>query len=271
VILIVNVITEVSAPPPEAAPPGILDQILSLWWLYLLILVLLGVILFFIIRWLLKIKEDEDEVLKLYKERKNLCKQHRTKKYYHAFFRKEKNAPINCLWQDASGKWQKKTVGYYYGDYYGKEGVLILAFAKMRSNKWLIFPDVALLILNKNPKRTITYKDRNGDSQSKEQEFPTQIEEFLDDEIVLKCVSIDKLDRESRWFAPVLQDANGKIINPTAYAFEQFKDVFLGEYLLTNMNDALQQSKKALDMNQWIRGKQKLDDKSQSVEQQPPM
>jgi hypothetical protein len=33
------------------------------------------------------------------------------------------------------------------------------------------------------------------------------------------------------------------------------------------MNDALQQSKKALDMNQWLRGKQKLDDKSQSVEQ----
>ena len=99
--------------------------------------------------------------------------------------------------------------------------------------------------------------------------MPTNIEEFLDDEIIIRAVSIDKLDRDGRWFAPILQDKNGKIINPTAYAFEQFKDVYLGEYLLTNMNDALQQAKKALDTNQWIRGKNKLGDQSNSVDTPP--
>lgn len=264
-----NLISQASTQTPTEGVPNILDQIIALWWVWLIVLALLGAILFFIIQFIMKIKEDEDEIIKLYKERRKICKSHRNRRYYHAFFRKTKNAPINCLSQDANGKWHKKTVGYYYGDYYSKEGALLLAFSKQRSSKWFILPDIGILIINKNPKRTIKWKDASNKEVTAEQVMPTNIEEFLDDEIILRCVSIDKLDRDSRWFAPILQDKDGKIINPTAYAFEQFKDVFLGEYLLTNMNDALQQAKKALDTNQWIRGKNKLGDQSNSVDAPP--
>jgi len=266
---VANVVSEVTQSVTKSATPSILDQFVSLWWLWLLILIVLIVILVFIVRFVMKIKEDEDEIIKLFKERRKLCKTHRNKRYYRAFFRKSKNAKINCLWKDDTDKWHKKTVGFYYGDYYAKEGTLIIAFSKQRSAKWFILPDIGLLIINKKPEREIKYKDRDGKEQTRTQQIPTNIEEFMDDEIILRCISIDKLDREAKWFTPVLQDGKGKIINPTAYIFESFKDVYLGEYLLTNMNDALQQSKKALDMNQWIRGKNKLGDQSQSVDQPP--
>lgn len=256
-----------TAPPPE--PLSLLDLFIGLWWLWLLILIVIGIIVFFIARWILKIKEDEDEIIKLYKERRKLCKQHRNKRYYKAYFRKSKNAPISCIWEDNKKKWHKKKIGWYYGDYYSKEGSLIIAFSRCGSSKWFVFPDIGLIIINKKAERNIKYLDKNKQEQELTQSLPVDIEQFMEDEILLKCVSIDKLDRDGMWFAPVLSGKDGKMINPTVYLFEQFKDVFLGDYLLTNMNDALQQSKKALDMNQWIRGKQKLEDNSQSVENPP--
>lgn len=248
---------------------SIASQIFSYWWIALIILLIIVGILLLVLYVVRKLKEKENTLILLSNERKKLCKQHRDKKRGKHFFRKSKNHPIICQYFD-NGKMIRRPVGFYYGDFFSKEGNRVVRFAVRNTSKWFIFPKLALLLLNKNPSLKIieSYNRDTKKEKSVKVALPVNIDYWGDNEITLLGVkSIDKLDREGLFYVPIMADAKEGQLNPQSFAYEQIKQVIIGEQMIHNLDNFVTASKKALDLNTEIRAVQKINDSSSSTEQ----
>ena len=238
------------------------------WWIWVIALILLLLILYILYRVFKKSEEKEDVVLTLFNERKTLCQMHRNGKYYSGYFSFPKNAPIICQHQDKHGQIHRKKIGYYFGDYYSKEKSRLILFAKSKVRKWFFFPVFGILILNKAGERKITegWDEINKKPIIKVVKMDTDLEQFGDEEIIIKGMGVDKLDDRALFHLPVLRAEDGSLINASLFESDKIVEVIQGEYLFRLTNDYVKSAKKALDVNQEIRKVSKLGDSNQSAE-----
>lgn len=261
-------VVDVASSPMAVPEPSFLSQILHYWWIPVIILIIIVLILLLVLYFVRKLKEKENVLISLSNERKQLCRQHRDKKRGTHYFKKTKNQPIICQYMD-EGKMIRRAVGFYYGDYFSKEGNRVIRFAVRNSAKWLIFPQLRLLLLNRTPSIMITEsidKETKKPKQIKV-ELPYNVDHWLDTEIQLLGVkSIDKLDRDGLFYVPIMADKTKGQLDPQSFAYEQIKQVIVGEQMVTNLDNFVSASKKALDLNTEIRAIQKVNDSSSNIE-----
>lgn len=236
----------------------------------IILIILIGILLLtiYIIR---KIKLSQDVYHRLHRERKRLCKVHKDTKRYIKWWKYHRNDLIKTIYQN-SGKFHTKTIGHYMGHYYGAEGNLVIAFANRRV--WgVLWAKTELLIINKNP--YITYETNEEIEDNKgtkkvikkkvKEHLPTNIEHFADDAIYLNAYGID-IDERTGFYHPVLMNEKGEIINLALPTYQSLRDVVLQSYMYEQTNQFVKVAKKSIDLNPTIRGIQKVQDSSQSIE-----
>lgn len=231
-----------------------------------LIAILIGI--FFLVRWLVKfIKNKTDIFLRLRTERLKLAKIHR--RYpSKAFFKIEKNTPIRLVKQINGKPVITRPIAYHKGDYTTHEGNVIVSLNLVGKKKWFFLPETDLLIIpNNDVQEVITRKS----GKKAEQEIvkidnlpnPDDIIVFNENEILIYAESLSNI---GMFLIPVLKDRNGKVIDLSFPVFDSIKKVALGEYLYEQVDDFSKISKKALDINPYIRAITKTGDSSQSVD-----
>ena len=262
----VQILNISSTPVTNAVPPTIWDKILSYWWIALILVAVLALILFIIWRVLKHLKDKDNPLIKLSSERLKLCRQHKDKKRGKHYFKPSKNQPIVCEYFEDK-KLIRRVVGYYMGDYYSKEGNRFIRFARKNCHKWLILPAIALLICNKTEEIEILQSISENEAKTIKVKLPANIDHFTDNEVtLLGCKSIDKLDVMGLFFVPILADMKRGQLNPQSFAYEQIKQVIIGEQMVTNLEQFVTATKRALDLNPELRGTLKIRDSSGSVE-----
>ncbi len=241
------------------------------WWVGVIILAVFLLVAYVVWRILEGIKLNENALYFLFVQRKKLCRQQKDAKRYNSFFKPEKNDPINCQYLE-NGNLIKKTIGHYYGDFYSNEGNHNLAYFKRGERRFLFFPVVSILLLNKKSNVTLEYdkvdpKTKVKTTETITQNLPTDIAYFSNSEIILMgCKSVDKLEVEGFFLVPVLAEQDNKQIDMSSYSYQQLSEVIKGEQLSHNLNYFVQANKKALEINPMIRTVKQVGDSNNNVE-----
>jgi hypothetical protein len=264
------VVVNVSAQSSQAvADTSFLGSITRFWWIGLIVMLLLAGILYLIYRFVKKLKEKENVLIKLFDERIKLCKIHKDSSRGKHFFKPSKNQPIIAQYYDG-GQMVRMVIGYYMGDFFAKEGNRVVRFARKNCHKWLVLPDIKLLLLNRTPKLQIIerYDKTTKEPVTIEVKLPCNVDNWLKNEIILLgCKGVDKIDTEGLFYVPIPADDKEGQLNPQAFAYEQLKQVLVGEQMITNLDNFVVASKKALDLNTELRAVTKMRDSSGSVDE----
>lgn len=276
IVRAVEVVQNSDIPKQAPAEPTIwtyLTPILIIALVVILVVALITYIIWRILQWL---KQNESEFHRIITSKRDLAKKHASRMYYRSLLKKKKNAPIKCLYKDREGNIKTTVVGFYYGHYYSNGGTLYIAFSNSALH-WLLpfIPKVELLMVNKNPSRTIRVKEEKKIMKSGKEKIvveevtvklPTNIEHFQENEIILYAYGIDNLRTGEEVYAPVLFDERtGEIIKSELYLYSQLQDVLLQDVLFTQAEGYSKNTKKAIDYNASIKATQKLGDSNGEV------
>lgn len=238
-----------------------------------IIFVVLVGILFLTIYIIKKIKLSQDIYHRLHRERKRLCKVHADKKRYIKWWKYHRNDMIKAVYTN-SGNIHIKNIGYYMGHYFGAEGNMVVAFANRRV--WgVLWAKTELLIINKNPSIVFETNEEIEDSKGVKkvvkkkvmQKLPTNIEYFTDQGLFLNAYGVD-MDERTGFYYPVLKNERGEIVNLALATYQSLKEVVIQSLMYEQTNQYQKSIKKAVEMNPTIKGIQKIQDSSQSIETQ---
>lgn len=223
-------------------------------------------IIFLIIRWAIQfLKVRSDLYWRVRKERIQLAKAHRSYPSKH-WYRIEKNVPIRLVrvW---NGKPEiSKPIGYHRGDYTTHEGNLIIAMSVIGRKKWLMLPEVDLLVIPDKISLKILQTTEKGETQSVTMDnipVAKDIVKFNENEILIYAESMSKI---GLFFIPVIKSKDGKVIDLSLPIYTTLKEVVLSDYLFEQSSEFVSIAKKAIDMNPNIRAVQKIGDQNSAVD-----
>lgn len=231
------------------------------------IVLLIGVGLFFLIKWLVSLwKKRNDIFYKMKLERLQLAKIQRSYPSSH-WYKVEKNTPIRLVRKDDEGKLRlSRAFAFHRGDYVTHEGNLVIAFSFPEKKKWFILPENELLIIPNRKKVKVLTKLPNSDKNKEtEIDLPTakDIVEFREDEILLYAESISK---SGEFHFPVLKTKDGKYMDLSLPIYQTLKEVAIGDYFYEQTDAFGKVAKKHIELNPNVRIAQKLGDTNQTIE-----
>lgn len=249
---------------------NVLLETIKHWWIYVvLFLIIGGLILFALIKIMQYLKEKKNPLISMFKEKSKLAKQHRLKQYYKSFFNPKKNAVIEGQYF-LNGQFLTTKLGYYYGHYITSTGDINLLFARNNIKKWLVLPDIKMLLLNLNSDKVIEYFDKAKNETIKQKfSLPSNYVKFTEDRIILLGVSsVDVLDEDNLFYFPVLMNNKQGVDNLRFYFHESIKEPLLSSQYMNTLNFFINANKKIVEFNPFIKAKQKLDDNNTSIDTQ---
>lgn len=264
-------VVEVNQPTTPAEKPSMFAFLKSplFWWIIigLAVLTIFLVLLFFLVRWLVKfIKQRNDIFWKLKSNRMALAKVHRRYPSTH-WWKTEKNTPIKLVNKNEEGKLIiSNTIAYHRGDCLTHEGNLILWVNLVGKKQYYFFPASDILVIpNKAEIKIVQRNDRGERIRDETFKLPTakDIIQFNENEILLFAEGISNV---GIFMIPVLKAKDGKIIDLALPTYASLQEVIIGDFLYEQSSSFVGLTKKAVDMNVELRGKTKLNDANQNVE-----
>jgi hypothetical protein len=233
----------------------------------LALVTLLGVGLFLLVRFLVKFIKKQNDIFYLMKqERISLAKVHRRYPSTH-WWKVQKNTPIRLARKEDDGRlYISRAIANHRGDYVTHEGNMILSLNLEGRKKYWVFPDTDILVIPNKAKIIVKQRNERGDIV-KEETFnlpmAKEIIQFNEGEIL---VFAESFSRVGEFLIPVLKSKDGKIVDLSAPIYQSLRDVIIGDMLYVQSSDFAGLSKRALEINPYIRTAQKLGDQNQSVD-----
>jgi hypothetical protein len=258
----------ITAPPPpvEAA------KSLNVWSIVIIAVIGLAVLtfiiigLYFVISWIIRyFKEQNDLYIGLKKKQMELCSQHAYRKVHRWLI--GRNKPIRCAYNNGGEVKITEPIAFYGGHYYSPTGDIIMRIFGHAFKTFWIFPRQELLIINQKAEREYRVTSSDGKTEMRTQQLPVSSVQFNDNEIIITGMGISNLDAAGLFYVPVLKDTGGSIINLSVAAFQSITDIAVGDALLGNAKLYVEASRRGVEMNPYIRGIQKIQDTSQTIEQ----
>lgn len=241
----------------------------NIFWgavIIILFIVIIAVGLFFLVRWLVKFfKERSDIFWCLKAERIKLSKIQRRYGSKH-FWKVHKNTPIRLVKKENNKLIISQPIGYHRGDYTSNEGNVIISLNLAGNKKYWFIPITSLLVIPDKDRMEISFKDEKGKKQNVIMDnLPRarEIVQFNENEILIFAESLSCV---GLFYVPVLKTEEGKIIDLSLPVYQSLKEVILGNYLYEQSADFVALSKKAVELNPFIRGYAKISDSNTSVE-----
>lgn len=259
-------------PTPEKPSPwtSIKDFFMSpLFWYGLAIfvfIILLGICIFFFVKWLVKYFKERSDVFWLLKnDRIKFAKIQRRYEAKH-YLKVSQNPPIRLVKEENGKMVITRPLGYYRGDYVTNEGNHLIAMNLEGRKKMFIFPITDLLVIPNKKSVSIDQIDEKGKSVSVEiKGIPTadEIIQFNENEVLIYAQGITQM---GFFVIPVLRTKEGKIIDLATPIYSLLKEVIIGDYLYQQTSEFTHIAKKSIDMNPNLRYEQKSLDNSGTVE-----
>jgi hypothetical protein len=240
------------------------------WYIVIGLVVLTAffVIMFFIIRWLIKyLKSQNDIFFKMKKERIQLAKIHRRFNSKH-WWKVEKNVPVRLVKKENDKLIVSKPIGHHRGDYTTHEGNVIISLNLIGKKKWFIYPDTDILvILNRETLKLEQRDDRGKKTTTELTNLPKakDIVQFNENEILIFAESISKV---GHFLIPVLKSAKGEIIDLSLPTYSTLREVILGDYMYSQTSDFGILAKKSMEINPNVRAITKVGDANQNIDVQ---
>ena len=232
----------------------------------LVIFTVIIVILFFVLRAIIKfLKNREDLFWRMKTERIKLAKIQRRYNSTH-FLKVEKNVPIRLVKNENDKLIISSPIAYHRGDYVSHEGNVVIAMNLRENKKWFFFPVTSLLIIPNKERAEIEQKDIQGNRKIVIVDGLPQaknIIQFNENEILIFAESLSNV---GMFYVPVLKSENGKLIDLSLPVYKSLKDVALTEFLYEQTDEFSKIAKKSIDLNPNLRFLTKSQDSSQSVE-----
>jgi hypothetical protein len=238
------------------------------WWIVIGAVLIIGLLigLFFLVRWIVKwLKSRNDIFHQLKSDRMKMARIHARYKV-KSYFKPHKNLPIRLVKKESGKLNISEPIGYYKGDYATQEGNIVISMNLKGNNKYWFFPIPDLLVVPDKEKIEYVKTNKKG-----KQEIITidnlprssEIVQFNENEILIFAES---LSNSGQFLFPVLRTKDGKILDLTMPVYQSLKEVILGDYLYLQTNEFAQLSKRAMDLNPYIRSSMKLNDSNTNVE-----
>lgn len=239
------------------------------FWYVVIILVLVtivGVVMFFVIRWLITfIKSRNDLYFLIKKDRIKLAKIQRRYNSKH-WWKIKKNTPIRLV-KIVDGKPHiSRPFAYHRGDYTTNEGNIMIALNMEGKNKYLVFPETDILVIMNKEKVVLDQLDSKGNKQKVEiNNIPkaSEIVQFNENEILIFAESFSKV---GQFLIPVIKSKDGRIIDLALPTFQSLKEVALGDYLYVQTGEFSKLAKESMNINPNVRAMTKVGDQNQQVE-----
>lgn len=264
-----ELITQVTPAAEVAKQPGGVN------WILIIAIVVIGIILaavafavvYFVGKWIVGfIKKRSDLYYNFRKRCFELAGMHAITKIHR--WRITKNIPIKTITEDASGKIRiSQPIAYYGGHYYSHTGNIIIRIFSEQFKQMFIIPKEELLIVNAKASRSYRTTNEQGKNDTPTQDdLPINLVQFNDTEVLLFAHGIDNADSEGLYYIPTLFDKDHNIIDLSIAAYDSVRDIALGDAILGNSKLFVEASRKAVDINPYVRISQKVTDNNQSVE-----
>jgi uncharacterized membrane protein len=240
------------------------------WYIVIALVLITGfcVLMFFLIRWLIKyLKSQNDIFYMMKKDRTQLAKIHRRYNSNH-WWKVEKNIPVRLVKKENDKLIISKPIGHHRGDYTTHEGNVILSLNLIGKKKWFIYPDTdLLLIINRNDIKIHQKNDKGEKIDFVFDNLPQakDIVQFNENEILIFAESISKV---GYFFIPVLKSKDGRIIDLSLPTFAMLKEVILGDFLYNQTSDFGILAKKSMEINPSVRAINKVGDNNANVDVQ---
>lgn len=233
----------------------------------LILVALIAVGIFFLVKWLVKFIKKQNDIFYLMKqERISLAKVHRRYPSTH-WWKVQKNTPIRLARRDENGKiYISRIIANHRGDYATHEGNMVVSLNLEGRKKYWVFPDTDVLVIPNKEKIVVKQRNERGDLIDEETfilPIAKDIIQFNEGEILIFAES---LSRVGDFLIPVLKSKDGKIIDLSAPIYQSLRDVVIGDMLYVQSSDFAGLSKRALEINPYIRTASKLSDQNQSVD-----
>ena len=230
------------------------------------ILIVIGI--FFLIKWLIKfIKNQNDIYYRLKNDRIKLSKIQKSYPSKH-FWKVNKNIPIRLVKRNQLGKISvSDIIGYHRGDYTSHEGNIIISLNLKDKKKWFVFPITDILVIPDREKIIINQikKNKADDTLITIDNLPRarDIIQFNSNEILIFAES---LSFSGLFLTPVLRTEDNKIMDLSIPVYHTLREAVLNDYMYEQVNSFAVLSKKATEINPYLRSITKLQDASQNVD-----
>lgn len=254
-------------PSPFTSVKNFFTSKLFLWSLVIFIVFVgLAVLLFFLIRWLIKFFKERSDVFWLLKsDRIKFAKIHKRYEANH-FWKVSKNPPVRLVKKENGKLIITNPIGYYRGDYVTNEGNHLIALNLKERNKFFFFPITDLLVIPNRKSMEIEQTDEKGKkTKIKVENIPTadSIIQFNENEVLIHA---DGVTQMGFFIIPVLKTREGKIVDLATPVYASLREVVIGDYLYEQTSEFTHIAKKSMDLNPYVRATIKTGDTNQSVE-----
>lgn len=227
---------------------------------------IIGVLIYVAYRVYKYIKQRDDLLFQVRRERLKLCRAQRSYKS-KSWFKISKNPPIRlATYQWREGKpflHLSRPVAYHRGDMFSNDGNLLISMYVPGNRTFFIFPRAELLVINNKPMRNIKIGNKEY-----EYKLPTAKEvvqfQYNPDEIILYA---DGISDVGPVYVPVIRDTNGDPIDLATFAMQNLHDVAIPYHFSEMLNLWATNNKKAVDTNPYVRIANKTSDSNMSVDQ----
>jgi len=265
----------VQVPKEEPQKQGIFSSMFGFlkepifWYIVIafIIFVIIGIGLFFLVRWLVKfIKQRNDVFFRMKQDRMILAKVHRRYPSTH-WWKNEKNTPVRLAKKDEDGRLIiSRPIGYHRGDYITHEGNMIIWLNLIGKKQYMIFPASDLLVIPNKAEIKIVQRNEKGERVREDiYKLPVakDIVQFNEGEILLFAEGVSNV---GIFLIPVLKSKDGKIIDLALPIYSSLQEVVIGDFLYEQSASFVGLAKKAVDMNVDLRARTKLQDSNQNVD-----